>query len=184
MGIERFPFFLLIFVLLNVTIMDLRKAKHLAESLMDKHLVDCENYWVFEFDNAKKRFGMCKWGRRGYIISLSRHLTLLNNEKEVRDTILHEIAHALDVNERGYSNHDANWRRIALSIGCDGERCYDSTEVAQPPSKYKVVCDNCGRETESMRKPKRYSKACGRCCKAHNGGKYDEKYKLRYIQNY
>ena len=165
MGIERFPFFLLTFVVNNILNMDLREAQKLAESLMDKHLSDCENYWIFKFDNAKKRFGQCKWGSGEYVISLSRHLTLLNGVDQVRDTILHEIAHALDVNDRGYSNHDANWRQIALRIGCNGERCYSSKEVVQPESKYTVKCTNCNNEFKAMRKPRRSSNACGRCCK-------------------
>ena len=118
--------------------MDLIRAKHLAESLIKKHLGGGENNWTFKFDNARKRFGCCKWGGGLYTISLSKHLTSLNDESQVRDTILHEIAHALDVNDRGYSNHDANWRQIALSIGCNGERCYSSKEVVQPESKYTV----------------------------------------------
>lgn len=164
--------------------MDLQRAQKLAKDLMEKHLSEGENSWRFKFDNAKRRFGCCKYGRGGYWVTLSKHLVLLNDESQVRDTILHEIAHAMDVNDRGYSNHDANWREIALRIGCNGERCYSSKEVVQPEFKYKTLCNSCGHTGKSMRQPRRSSTACGRCCREHNGGKYDPKFNLVYIANY
>ena len=165
--------------------MDLQRARKLAEGLMDKHLSKGEQYWYFEFDNATRRFGCCHYGgRKGYFISLSRKLVTLNDESQVLDTILHEIAHAMDFNNRGTTDHSVNWREIAISIGCNGDRCYTSEEVVQPPSKYTTKCNTCGKEGESMQKPRRSSKACGKCCKEHNYGKYDARYKLEYITNY
>ena len=70
--------------------MNLFEASILARSLMSEHgLAD----WGFAFDHARRRFGACNYTRRR--ITLSRPLTLLNGIDEVRDTILHEIAHAL-----------------------------------------------------------------------------------------
>jgi predicted SprT family Zn-dependent metalloprotease len=165
--------------------MDLLEAQKLAEGLMDKHLSNGEHYWHFEFDNAVKRFGCCHYGgRKGYYISLSRKLVVLNDKSQVLDTILHEIAHAMDYEERGTSDHGPNWRRLALSIGCNGERCYSSDEVEQPEMKYTVSCNNCDHTYGKMRKPRRYSSACGKCCKKYNNGKYTPEYKLVYTQNY
>ena len=165
--------------------MDLQRAKKLAEGLMDKHLSKGEHFWYFEFDNAVRRFGCCHYGgRKGYFISLSRKLVAINDESQVLDTILHEIAHAMDFEDRGYSNHDAQWREVALSIGCNGERCYSSKDVEQPEMKYTTECGNCGQTNGKMRKPRRSSPACGKCCKKHNYGKYTDKYKLVYKQNY
>lgn len=164
--------------------MDLIKAKELSESLIRKHLGKSKNKWFFMFDNARRSFGQCKWGIGGYRITLSRHLTLINDETKVRNTILHEIAHALDIDDRGYSNHDANWRQIALSIGCDGERCFSSKDVNIPTTKYTLKCENCGYETGKMKKSTTKTTACGKCCREHNGGKFTEKFKLIYKQNY
>ena len=70
--------------------MNLNDAKTLANELMNQHgLYD----WTFMFDDAKLRFGQCR--HRSKEISLSRELTELNDVVHVKDTILHEIAHAL-----------------------------------------------------------------------------------------
>ena len=53
-------------------------------------------------------------------IGLSAPLTAVHPDEEVRDTILHEIAHALVGPRHG---HDEVWRAMALRIGCSGERC-------------------------------------------------------------
>ena len=163
--------------------MNIKEARTLAIKLMDKHL-GTDREWKFKFDNAKVRFGRCSWGSKGKWVSISKHLTSLNDLAQVKDTILHEIAHALDVEERGFSNHDANWTRIAKSIGCNGERCYSSKEVKQPKAKYTVKCNNCKKEQPKHRKPRRTSSACGACCNKYNGGQYTDKFKLVYIQNY
>jgi predicted SprT family Zn-dependent metalloprotease len=162
--------------------MELTKTKNLANKLMDKHL-GTNREWNFKFDSAKVRFGQCSWGGRGKWISLSKSLVLLNSEIQITDTILHEIAHAMDVEERGYSNHDTNWTRIAKSIGCNGERCYKSSDVIEPKAKYTVKCNNCNKTHQKHRKPKRNSSACGSCCNKHNGGRYTDKFKLVYVNN-
>lgn len=98
--------------------MRLDAAATLARRLMDEHgLTD----WDLVFDNAKTRAGVCRPGRRE--IGLSQPLTKLHADDEVRDTILHEIAHALVGAEH---RHDAVWRQKAVEIGSSGERCVSS----------------------------------------------------------
>tara|TARA_R110001592_G_scaffold241737_1_gene502205 strand:- start:32 stop:535 length:504 start_codon:yes stop_codon:yes gene_type:complete len=167
--------------------MDIRKAKVLVIQLMDKHLSNGKFDWGFAFNNAKRTFGQCaygrKYGRPYHMIMLSKPMVVLNSEEQVRETILHEIAHALDVEKRGYSSHDYKWNAIARSIGCTGERCYDSNLVEQPKSKYSLICNSCKREVPAYRKPKR-KKACGVCCRKYNNGKYSEDYVMNLNQNY
>ena len=74
--------------------------------------------WEFKFNKRLTSFGVCKHNKK--IIELSMPLTEASNHAKVTDTILHEIAHALVGSEH---NHDEIWRRKALEIGCDGERC-------------------------------------------------------------
>ncbi len=139
---------------------------------MDKHGLLVKG-WVFEFDNAKRRFGVCNYTDR--VIGLSKALTELNDEEKVIDTILHEIAHALTPGQ----HHNHVWRAKAIEIGCNGNRCYNSKDVETPDSKYKAICSGCNKTHKKHKKPTRTS-SCGVC----SGGRYTEKYKLVWVQNY
>lgn len=97
--------------------MDAREALSLGRRLLREHGLDG---WQLTFDRAKTRAGACHFGRR--TITLSRALTLLHSEAEVRETLLHEIAHALVGPGHG---HDAVWRAQARRIGSTGARCID-----------------------------------------------------------
>lgn len=94
--------------------------------------------WHFKLDNSKRRFGLCHYGRK--FISVSAILSSLNSEAEVRDTILHEIAHALAGHEAG---HGARWKYIARAIGCNAKRCYSHMTVATPERKITIECPEC-----------------------------------------
>jgi predicted SprT family Zn-dependent metalloprotease len=98
---------------------ELFAAAALARRLMNQH--DLAE-WGLTFDNAKTRAGVCRQATRQ--IGLSRPLTQLHSDDEVKDTILHEIAHAL---VGAGHNHDAVWRAKALQIGCSAKRCVDSS---------------------------------------------------------
>lgn len=81
-------------------------------------------------DSAKKRFGLCDMSSRE--ISLSGPLTILNTDDEVRDTILHEIAHALAWElHKENCGHDERWKAICGHIGARPDRTYDE-DVVQP----------------------------------------------------
>lgn len=131
--------------------MNLTQAKQLAISLMVEHGI---SHWRFEFNRAKKSLGKCSYRKR--VISLSVYFTELNDEKTVRNTILHEIAHALTPGH----HHDEVWRRKAIEIGCNGERCYTGDVKVQ--GKYVAHCGKCGHEYHMHRKT-RSSYLCGKC---------------------
>lgn len=132
--------------------MTLEQAEELAKYLMKLHGVSRE--WSFAFDRSKVRFGKCDYRRKQ--ISLSRYLVELNGEDEVQDTMLHEIAHALLPRGAG---HGPAWRSLALSIGCNGRRCYGG-EVARPRPKYKGTCPSC---STVIYRHRRAVLACGKC---------------------
>lgn len=148
--------------------MELKQAESLAISLMIKHNI-YQRGWTFKFDNAKRRFGVCK--HRSKTISLSQYLVLLNDVNQVQDTILHEIAHALTPGQ----GHNYTWKLKAKEIGCKPERCYSNKEVATPKSKYEAVCVGCKSVHKKHRKTKRIV-SCGRC----SGGKFNPAYKLEF----
>ncbi|MEM9915799.1 MAG: SprT-like domain-containing protein, partial [Planctomycetota bacterium] len=72
--------------------MDLPSAGQLALSLMQHHgLADAG--WTFRFNQRKRSLGLCNYTTQR--IELSAPFVTRNDEPEVRDVILHEIAHAL-----------------------------------------------------------------------------------------
>lgn len=148
--------------------MKLNEARDLAIELMNQHGI-IENGWRFEFDNAKRRFGCCKYSSRR--ITLSVHLTELNDVSRVKNTILHEIAHALCPRQ----GHNHIWIMKAIEIGCDGNRCYSSSEVETIKGNYTATCFNC-QKTYNRFKKQKYEQSCGKC----SGGKYNPTYKLNW----
>jgi len=147
--------------------MQIPQAQELAHTLMAQYGL---NTWRFLFDQSVRRFGCCNHSKQQ--ISLSAKLTKLNDEAVVRDTILHEIAHALAPVTAG---HNRQWRQIALSIGCNGQRAYSHQDVVTPEKKYTGVCPNCQRV---IKRHRRSGIACGKCCRLHNGGRFSEQYKF------
>jgi predicted SprT family Zn-dependent metalloprotease len=151
--------------------MNLHSAQTLAIDLMSKHDLISKG-WRFTFDTAVRRFGCCKYYSK--TITLSKALTELNSESEVKNTILHEIAHALTPGQK----HNHVWRRKAIEIGCTGDRCYKSDEVEKPESKYVAFCIGCGKKHRKHRMTNSIS-SCGFC----SGGKYNPNFKLDFQIN-
>jgi len=126
--------------------------------------------WKFGgFDRASRRGGVCRGYRKE--IGLSKKLTELRTDKNTKNTILHEIAHALDFAYRGISNHDRVWKAIAIEIGCSGERCFSLSEelsnssvsVAKKIYKYLDICPVHGEIGGWTRKPKDGKRICKKC---------------------
>ena len=112
-------------------------ARNLAWDLLTRHGL---TGWRFEFDHARRRFGSCRYGKK--LITLSRPLTLLNSEDEVRDTLLHEIAHALSPGD----GHGLVWKQKCREIGAKPQRCYSDAAVRSPtrrPARYAFGCHAC-----------------------------------------
>lgn len=168
--------------------MDLREAQRLAERLMKENGLISPK-WIFKFDNAKRRFGVCKYTyinratkdvKCGHI-SLSKYLVSANDEKQVRDTILHEIAHALTPGH----GHDYVWKQKCIEIGAKPERCYSSkdvnTETVKATARYQATCGGCGivhvkhRMTSTMWNQKKWA------CKCQSSKSWDKKILLKYI---
>jgi hypothetical protein len=144
--------------------MDVQQALAMGRRLVREHGLEG---WQVVADGAKTRAGVCRFGRRQ--IGISAPLTALHDEAEVRDTLLHEIAHALVGPEHG---HDAVWRARAVAIGCSGERCVS-------PDAPRVVGDWVGRcpaghERHRHRAPTRLM-SCGTC-----SGRFDARHLLTW----
>jgi predicted SprT family Zn-dependent metalloprotease len=149
--------------------MELAEAKNLARMKMIEHGV---GHWNFAFDNGTRRVGATNFRTR--TISLSRHFTVLNNEQEMLNTILHEIAHALVGSGHG---HDAVWRAKAREIGDDGRR---TSKAVAPEGRYRLTCPGCGHVTSRMRKTDS-SLACITCCNRHSGGRWSREFVFVWV---
>ncbi len=138
------------------------KCTKLAMHLMKKHgLLD--KGWKFGYDKAKTRCGICDYSNK--IIKLSRYYVRdpSVHPKNIEDTILHEIAHAIV----GYdAAHNAQWKRVAIYIGCSGEVCNSGWKGATP--NYRLWC-NCKKiDVSRYRIRSKYrSGVCGSCRTLH-----------------
>lgn len=135
----------------------------LANSLLAQHSLDG---WKFRYDRAKKRAGCCKY--RPKTITLSYHYVTLNAHKpdDIRDTLLHEIAHAL---AGPGTHHGPIWKMWCRKIGARPVRCYDVKDVTMPKGKYVAACPKCTRVYHKHKKPTNvtgtryyYCRPCGR----------------------
>lgn len=145
--------------------MTLDAIEQLARDLMKQHGL---KGWRFQFDNAVSRYGSCHYRKK--LITLSRHLALLCPEDEVRDTILHEIAHAL-VDESVW--HGPEWKAMAVKIGASPVRCYQGE--ARIPGKWVSICAQCGWQ---VRQHRRTDFSCINC----SNGTYNPKYKMEWVE--
>ena len=127
-------------------------ALRLARSLLDEHGLGA---WTVGLDRAKTRAGATYFRHRR--ITLSAPLTRAHDEALVRDTILHEIAHALVGPTHG---HDGVWKAKAREIGASDARCF-SSEAARELAPFIGTCP-AGHEVRRHRRPTRLI-ACAEC---------------------
>lgn len=150
--------------------MDLHKASWLTKELMKPHGL-LERGWTVRLVKATSFMGRCVHNDKEIHLSLS--YTFSRDEAGVRNTILHEIAHALVGAGHG---HDSVWYRKARELGCSGERCTEITQ-GRPEKRYLSICSVHGVVTQHMKMP-RIKYSCPQC-----SPKYDERYILRNIFN-
>jgi len=116
-------------------------AIDLAAHLMQEHGL---TGWRIKLDHARRRAGQCDFSNR--IISLSRLYVRHATPEHIRDTILHEISHALVGPRHG---HDAVWRQKAREIGCTATRCHT---LSFARARWVMRCPNGCFEVERHRR--------------------------------
>jgi hypothetical protein len=95
--------------------------------------------WQFKINSNKRRLGVCKYGPRTIEIS---HYHLIHSPIHlVRDTILHEIAHALTP----HSGHNRIWKEQAILIGALPTACKAINLQQFIPAKWHANCPSCNR---------------------------------------
>lgn len=110
--------------------------------------------WSFKFDHSSRRAGCCYF--RDRLITLAFDLARTGSKEDIRDTLLHEIAHALVGKKH---NHNTVWKAKAREIGGTGERTH-KLQFAQP--RWSVTCENrCWIHTAQQRNSKLICRKCG-----------------------
>lgn len=131
--------------------MELQEIERHARALMTAHGVGSLG---FEFDNAKRRLGATHTLRIGNTvlakkITLSKHYAAILPADEIRDVILHEIAHALTPGH----GHDAVWRNACRKVGAKPNRC--AAPSARPTAPIEGRCPECDvKVSEHHRMPR------------------------------
>jgi len=149
----------------------MKEALKLARELMNRNGL---GHLPLEVSRTKQALGDC-WFQRNRLtgevtptrIRLSSHWMPKISDAEVRDTILHEIAHALTPGAR----HGPAWKAMCRRIGANPNRTADLPPetvmvVRKATSNYRAVCTKCdnvhyfSRYTKNWRLG-RYK--CGKC---------------------
>jgi predicted SprT family Zn-dependent metalloprotease len=135
--------------------MEFAAASTTAREAMDRFgLAD----WAFGWNRRKRSLGLCRYRER--CIELSVHFVRANEPEQVRETILHEIAHALAGEKAG---HGPLWKAFCQRVGCQPVRC-DRGEALMPKGRWMARCGTCGKEYWRHRRPaRRASYWCRRC---------------------
>jgi predicted SprT family Zn-dependent metalloprotease len=124
-------------------------------------------------------------GRADYrqkLISLNPRLA--EHPEEVDRTLRHELAHILaqfrQKSRRRIAPHGPEWQQACCDLGIAGEkRCHTLPFPAKRYApRFIYRCPNCRRDFPRVRKIKR-TVACLACCRAHNGGEFDLRFRLR-----
>lgn len=136
------------------------RVRDLARELLDAHGLTA---WEFGFNSNVRRAGVCFYPHRGEPgrIELSLHFTANNPDDMVRDTLLHEIAHALVGPGHG---HGRVWKAMCRRIGAKPEACYGE-EVEMPRGRWQATCPGCRQDFHRHRRPPRadgwHCRSCG-----------------------
>jgi predicted metal-dependent hydrolase len=94
-----------------------------------------EEGWKLDFNNRKRSLGVCNYTKK--TIYLSNHLIATGDKAEITDTIAHEIAHTLCPGD----DHGPTWRRVAISLGSNGNRCAEGFDMQIKHSWEVVHCE-------------------------------------------
>ncbi len=93
------------------------QVQKIFDTAIEKHLPRYKFIKLYFNGRLKKVLGRAHLN----VLNMSVEMSLSHMEKDtyeqVRDTVLHEIAHLVDFIRRGKSNHDSVWRAVAVEVG-------------------------------------------------------------------
>jgi predicted SprT family Zn-dependent metalloprotease len=110
--------------------------------------------WIFVFDHSTRRAGQCCFSTK--TISIAFDLAANGSDTDIRDTLLHEIAHALIGKKH---NHGAEWKAKVVEIGGSAERTH---RMEFAPARWNVTCENrCWTHVAQQRNSRLICRKCG-----------------------
>jgi predicted SprT family Zn-dependent metalloprotease len=125
----------------------------------------------------KSKHGQCQYNRRkpnSNVSATGHHViriapSIITSEHDWRDTVRHELAHALAYERWGSSQgHNTNWKSVCREIGAEPTRCASKHHTARP---YRFACPNGCWEVGKLKRSKkikypweRFCKHCGEAC--------------------
>jgi len=154
-------------------------ARELLRSLGAKRIAtEIRVEWNSRLETAAGRAD-----HRQKLISLNPRL--VKHPAEIDRTLRHELAHILAqfrAGRRRISPHGSEWQQACRDLGIAGEkRCHTLPFPAKRYApRFIYRCPNCRRDFPRVRKIKR-TVACLACCRAHNGGEFDVRFRLKLL---
>jgi predicted SprT family Zn-dependent metalloprotease len=111
--------------------------------------------WTFRWDNRKNAAGLCSYTNRE--IRMSKFIFPLAGEKQNRDTLLHECAHALAYIHDGCADHGPAWKKWCVKIGANPNVTVGASSFEKPiPYKYYLIDKRDGETVTAFhRKPRK-----------------------------
>src|SRR5256886_7041034 len=134
--------------------------------------------------NSRHNTAAGRADHRQKLISLNPRL--VEHPAEIDRTLRHELAHILaqfrQKSRRQIAPHGPEWQQACRDLGiADEKRCHT---LPFPPRRYAprfiYRCPNCRRDFPRVRKVRR-TVACLACCRAHNGGEFDGRFRLKLL---
>ena len=151
-----------------------KQAKEVAETFLKQYGLFAEG-WRFVFGrNNFHRLGCCNYTRKQ--ISVARNLINLNSIDISKNTIIHELAHAICwVENKSNCGHSDIWRKKCIELGIAPNRTTDceAENINLGKSKYTYICPNCKIESQRQKIATREF-ACANCCKKYTNNKFDK----------
>ncbi|MEY4391246.1 MAG: hypothetical protein RLZZ400_989 [Actinomycetota bacterium] len=132
----------------------------LGEAGLKKYLNSFTRRWQFDFDNGKRRAGLCNYTDRK--ITISKYLVGIHSVDESLQVLAHEIAHALCGPNEG---HGKVWKATAKQLGYRHEK-FSGNEIAKEKAPWVGHCPK-GHEHYRYRRPTRVL-SCAICSRSYS----------------
>jgi predicted SprT family Zn-dependent metalloprotease len=109
--------------------------------------------WRFEWGRGYRTLGTCVY--RTKTIRISRPYAEVNEEKQVEQTVIHEVAHAV---AGPYAKHGPEWKRVARNLGMVRPRArVAASSIVVPQAERSLPwtqeCPSCGATYHRRTRP-------------------------------